>query len=77
LSHSTIQSVGMTDPQIFCFLVMPFLFILSCSMVFVSSKRMKLEKRADPPKSATKPTSYTRKPRKKPTSAKQTDAAQD
>jgi hypothetical protein len=67
----------MTDPQIFCFLVMPFLFILSCSMVFVSSKRMKLEKRSDPPKSATKPTSYTRKPRKKPTSAKQTDAAQD
>jgi hypothetical protein len=26
----------MTDSQIFAFVVMPFLFILTCSMVFVS-----------------------------------------
>jgi hypothetical protein len=28
----------MTDSQIFAFLVMPFLSILTCSMVFVSSR---------------------------------------
>jgi hypothetical protein len=55
----------MTDTQIFTFLVIPFLFALSCSMVFVSSRTMKSKKPADPPVPVTKPNSYTRKSRKK------------
>jgi hypothetical protein len=67
----------MTGSQIFAFLVMPLLLILSCSMVFCSYGRKKPENPVDPPKSATTPASYTHKPRKKPKSAKQTDAAQN
>jgi hypothetical protein len=63
----------MTDSQIFTFLVMPFLFVLIFSMVFFSSKRMKPDKPVDPPEPVIRPTSYTRKPRKTPTSAKQVD----
>ncbi len=55
----------MTDPQIFAFLVMPFLFALSCSMVFFSSRTMKSKKPADPPVPVTRPNSYTRKSRNK------------
>ena len=39
----------MTDPQIFAFLVMPFLFLLTCSMVFFSHERRKPEEPVDPP----------------------------
>ena len=53
----------MTDSQIFAFLVMPFLFILTCSMVFVSSRNTRSQEPADPPKPVTRPNSYTRKPR--------------
>jgi len=45
----------MTDTQIFTFLVIPFLFALSCSMVFVSSQTMKSKKPADPPVPVTRP----------------------
>ncbi len=51
----------MTDPQIFAFLVMPFLFVLTCSMVFFSSQSTRSQKPADP---VTKPNTYTRKPAK-------------
>ncbi len=70
LSHSNTQSVGMTDPQIFAFLVPPFLFVLTCSMVFFSTKRMKPDKPVGPPASVIRPAFYTRKPRKHLTSAK-------
>ena len=36
LPHSTTQFIEITDTQIFPFLVMPFLSILTCSMVFFS-----------------------------------------
>jgi hypothetical protein len=55
----------MTDTQIFTFLVIPFLFALSCSMVFFSSRTMKSNKPADPPVPVARPNSYTRKSRKK------------
>jgi hypothetical protein len=55
----------MTAQQIFAFLVMPFLLVLSCSMVFLSSRTMESKKPADPPVPVTKPNSYTRKSRKK------------
>jgi hypothetical protein len=63
--HSITQLIGMTDPQIFAFLVMPFLLVLSCSMVFVSSRTMKSKKPADPPVPVTRSNPYTRKSRKK------------
>ncbi len=31
----------MTDPQILTFLVMPFLFVLTCSMVFFRNRKIK------------------------------------
>ena len=55
----------MTNTQIFSFLVMPFLLVLTCSMVFFSSRDIKPRKPADPPEPVTRPNSYTRKPRKK------------
>jgi hypothetical protein len=67
----------MTDPQIFSFLVMPFLFVLTCGMVFFYSKQLKPDKPVNRPESVTRPTSYTRKPRKQLTSAKQADAVED
>jgi hypothetical protein len=67
----------MTDIQIFAFLVMPFLFVLTCSMVFFSGERTKPEQTADPPDRVTRPKAYTRKPRKRGTAANQTDAAED
>ena len=67
--HSITQLIGMTDTQIFTFLVIPFLFALSCSMVFFSSRTMKSKKPADPPVPVTKPNSYTRKSRKRSPSA--------
>ena len=39
LTHRTAQFFEMTDPQIFAFLVMPFLFVLTCGMVFFSRER--------------------------------------
>jgi hypothetical protein len=47
----------MADPQIFTFLVVPFLFILTCSMVFFSSREIKSRKPTDPPIAITKPNS--------------------
>ena len=75
--HRITQFVGMTDPQIFTFLVMPFLLVLTCSMVFFSSRTTKSEKPADPPVPVTRPNTYTRKPRKRAASAKQNDAIED
>ena len=54
-TSGTRQSIGMTDIQIFAFLVMPFLFILSCSMVFFSRERRKPKESVDPPKPLTSP----------------------
>ena len=63
--HSTAQFFEMTDTQIFIFLVMPFLFVLTCSMVFFSSRTPKRrEKPADSPEPGTRPNTYIRKPRK-------------
>jgi hypothetical protein len=73
----TTQSIGMTDTQIFLFLVMPFLVVLTCSMVFFSQERSRPEKAADPPEPRTSPNTYIRKPRKKPTAAQQADMAED
>ena len=67
----------MTDPQIFAFLVLPFLFVPTCSMVFFSTKRMKPDKPVGPPTSVIRPAFDTRKPRKYPTSAEQADVAED
>jgi hypothetical protein len=77
LPHRITQFVGMTDTQIFTLLVMPFLFVLTCSMVFFSRRTTKSEKPAEPPVPVTKPNTYTRKPRKRAASAKQTDATGD
>jgi hypothetical protein len=41
LPHRTKQFAGMTDPQIFAFLVMPILLIMTCSMMFFSSRNIK------------------------------------
>jgi hypothetical protein len=68
-TSGTRQSFGMTDIQIFAFLVMPFLFVLSCSMVFFSRERRKPKESVDPPKPLTSPNTYTRKPRKRSASA--------
>jgi Na+-transporting methylmalonyl-CoA/oxaloacetate decarboxylase gamma subunit len=67
----------MTDTQIFAFLVMPFLFVLICSMVFFGSQTRKSDKAADPPKPVIRPNAYMRKPRKRSTSVRQTDAIED
>jgi hypothetical protein len=67
----------LTDTQIFAFLVLPFLFVLTCSMVFFSSRTTQSDKPADPPKPVTRPNTYTRQPRKRSTSVRQTDAAED
>jgi hypothetical protein len=67
----------MTDPQIFAFLVMPFLSVLTCSMVFFSSRTTQSHKPADPPKPVTRPHGYMRQPRQRSTSVRQTDAAED
>ena len=77
LTHYTAQSFEMTDTQIFTFLVMPFLFVLTCTMVFFSSRTTKSEKPADPPVPVIRPNAYMRKPRERATSAKQADAAED
>jgi hypothetical protein len=77
LSHSTTQSVEMPDSQIFAFLVMPFLFVLTCSMVFVSSRNTRSQEPADPPKPVTRPNSYARKPRRQRRAARQAEAAED
>ena len=67
----------MTDTQILTFLVIPFLFVLTCCMVLFSSRTDKPRKPADPAEPVTKPNSYTRKPRKGSGSAKQTGARDD
>ncbi len=77
MSHSDTQSVGVTDSQIVAFLVLPFLFVPTCSMVFFSTKRMKPDKPVDPPASVTRPAFYTRKPRQHLASAEQADGAED
>jgi hypothetical protein len=67
----------MTDPQIFAFLVMPFLFVLTCSMVFCSSRKTESDKPADPPEPVTKSNSFTRKPRKQQLANRRTGSRQD
>ncbi len=67
----------MTDPQIFAFLVMPFLFVLTCSMVFSSRERTKPEHPAAPAGPVTRAKAYTRKLRKRGPAAKQAVAAGD
>jgi hypothetical protein len=67
----------MTDTQIFAFVVMPFLFILTCSMVFVSREKQKPEEPASPPGPVTGPRVYTRKPRKRQTSIGPADSAEN
>ncbi|ANY82733.1 hypothetical protein BB934_31250 (plasmid) [Microvirga ossetica] len=67
----------MTDPQIFAFLVTPFLFVLTSSMVFYSHERSKPEEPVDPPEPVTRPSAYTRKPRKRSPSSTQADATED
>jgi hypothetical protein len=67
----------MTDPQIFAFLVMPFLFVLIGSMVFFSHDRGKPEEFTDPPAPVPGTNVYARKPRKRRTSAQSTDTAED
>jgi hypothetical protein len=65
----------MTDSQIFAFVVMPFLFILTCSMVFVSRENQKPEEPASPLGPVTGPSVYTRKPRKRRASVRPPDMA--
>ncbi|QRM32963.1 hypothetical protein [Microvirga sp. VF16] len=67
----------MTDTQIFAFLVLPFLLVLTCGMVFFSGRKPNSAKPADPPEPMTRPNSYTRKSRRQPTVPKQVDAAKD
>jgi hypothetical protein len=67
----------MTDTQIFAFLVMPFLFVLTCSMVFFSHGRTKPDQAANPPEPVTGPNTYIRRPRKKQAGVKQTGPAED
>jgi hypothetical protein len=67
----------MTDTQIFAFLVMPFLFILTCSMVIFSSRKTEAEKPANSPEPVARPNSYTRKSRRQQTASKRADAAKD
>jgi len=67
----------MTDTQIFAFLVMPILFVLTCSMVFFSGERTKPEQPADPPEPVTRPKVYTRKPRIRGGAAQHVDAAEE
>jgi hypothetical protein len=67
----------MTDPQIFAFLVMPFLFVLTCSMVFFSSREAESDKPTDPPEPAAKSGSYTRKPRMQQLANRRTGSRQD
>jgi hypothetical protein len=66
----------MTDLQIFAFLVMPFLFVLTCSLVFFSSRNTEADKPADPPEPMTKPTSYTRRSRKQQNAHKRAGTAE-
>ena len=66
----------MTDTQIFAFLVMPFLFVLTCNLVFFSRDKRKTAEPASPPEPVTKASVYTRKPRKR-VSAQQADAIKD
>jgi hypothetical protein len=75
--HRITQFIGMTDTQIFTFLVMPFLFVLTCSIVFFSSREIKSRKPTDPPISITRSNSYVRKPRNLSASAKQTGTTED
>jgi hypothetical protein len=75
--HCITQFVGMTDTQIFTFLMMPFLLVLTCSMVFCSSRKIKPRKPTDPPMSITRSNSYVRKPRDRSASAKQTGTTED
>ena len=67
----------MTDTQIFLFLVMPFLAILTGSMVFFSQEPKRRDKAADSPEPRTSPNTYIRKPRKKPRAVKHADVAED
>jgi hypothetical protein len=77
LTHRTAQFFEMTDPQIFAFLVMPFLFVLTCGMVFFSRERPKPEQPADPLEPVTRPKALTRERRKRGSAAKQANAAED
>ena len=76
-THSTTRSIGMTDTQIFAFLVMPFLFVLSCGAVFFRREGRKPEEPVTPSKPVTRPNTYTRKPRNRSSSTKRADKAED
>jgi hypothetical protein len=67
----------MTDTQIFTFLVMPFLLVLTCSRVFFSSREIKSRKPTDPLASITGSNAYVRKPRNQSASAKRTGMTED
>jgi hypothetical protein len=60
----------MTGFQILAFLVMPFLLVLTGSMVFFSCDRQKPEEPVTSPESATRPGVNMRQPRNRRTSAK-------
>jgi hypothetical protein len=77
INHSIPQFIGMTDPQIFAFLVMPFLFGLTCSMVWFSGRKAEADKPADPPEPATTSNSYPCKPRKQQLAKRRTGSPQD
>jgi hypothetical protein len=76
-NYSIPQFIRMTDPQIFAFLVMPFLFVLTCSMVFFSSRETESDKPTNPPEPAAKSSSYTRKPRKQQLANRRAGSPQD
>ena len=67
----------MTDTQIFLFLVLPFLAVLTGSMVCFSQERKRPDEAADPPEPRTSPNTDIRKPRKKPRAVKHADVAED
>jgi hypothetical protein len=56
---------------------MPFLVVLTGSMVFFSQERKRPDEAADPPEPRTSPNTYIRKPRKKPRAVKHADVAED
>jgi hypothetical protein len=60
----------MTDTQIVVFLVMPFLFVLTGSMVFFGHEGQKPKDSMDPSRSATKSNTHARKSRRSSMSAK-------
>ena len=67
----------MADFHMFAFLVMPLLFVLTRSIVFVGSRTTISQEPADPLKSVTRPNSYARKARRQRRIDRQADATED